>query len=172
MLSAQHTVIGANPSRGNALSNRGRIQGVWVAGAALSVAPATAVADAPPLDKDAVRVRLVDIAWGRSGDKGDKFNVAVIARKPEFMPYIRAALTEEVVMEWFAHEFRGAANPRVERFDVPAMHAINFLLHEALGGGGMATLRVDQLAKGKAQQLLEIPVPIPVALAKGIKLAA
>jgi len=131
-----------------------------------------AVADAPPLDKDAVRVRLVDIAWGRSGDKGDKFNVAVIARKPEFMPYIRAALTEEVVMEWFAHEFRGAANPRVERFDVPAMHAINFLLHEALGGGGMATLRVDQLAKGKAQQLLEIPVPIPVALAKGIKLAA
>jgi hypothetical protein len=52
------------------------------------------------------------------------------------------------------------------------MNAINFLCHEALGGGGMATLRLDQLAKGKAQQLLEITVPIPVALAKGIKLAA
>ena len=52
------------------------------------------------------------------------------------------------------------------------MHALNFLLHEALGGGGMATLRVDQLAKGKAQQLLEISVPFPVSLSKGIKLAA
>ncbi|MGE0666694.1 MAG: acyclic terpene utilization AtuA family protein [Sphingomonadales bacterium] len=131
-----------------------------------------AVEDAPALDKDAVRVRLVDIAWGRSGDKGDKFNVAVIARKPEFLPYIRAALTEDVVQKWFAHEFKGAVNPRVERFDVPGMHAINFLLHEALGGGGMATLRVDQLAKGKAQQLLEIEVPIPAALARGVKLAA
>lgn len=131
-----------------------------------------AVADAPVLDKDAVRVRLVDIAWARSGDKGDKFNVAVIARRPEFLPYIRAALTEDAVKEWFAHEFRGAVNPRVERFEVPGMNALNFLCHEALGGGGMATLRLDQLAKGKAQQLLEIAVPIPVTLSRGMKLAA
>jgi hypothetical protein len=131
-----------------------------------------AAADAPVLGKDAVRVRLVDIAWGRSGDKGDKFNVGIIARRPEFLPYIRAALTEDVVKDWFAHEFRGAVNPRVERFDVPGMNALNFLCHEALGGGGMATLRLDQLAKGKAQQLLEIAVRIPVGLSKGIKLAA
>ena len=130
------------------------------------------VADAPSPGKDAVRVRLVDIAWGRSGDKGDKFNVGIIARRPEFLPWIRAALTEDVVRDWFAHEFRGAANPRVERFEVPGMHALNFLCHEALGGGGMATLRLDQLAKGKAQQLLEIAVRIPVGLSKGIRLAA
>ena len=130
------------------------------------------VADAPSPGKDAVRVRLVDIAWGRSGDKGDKFNVGIIARRPEFLPWIRAALTEDVVRDWFAHEFRGAANPRVERFELPGMHALNFLCHEALGGGGMATLRLDQLAKGKAQQLLEIAVRIPVGLSKGIRLAA
>ena len=130
------------------------------------------VADAPSPGEDAVRVRLVDIAWGRSGDKGDKFNVGIIARRPEFLPWIRAALTEDVVRDWFAHEFRGAANPRVERFEVPGMHALNFLCHEALGGGGMATLRLDQLAKGKAQQLLEIAVRIPVGLSKGIRLAA
>ncbi|MBI1179937.1 MAG: acyclic terpene utilization AtuA family protein [Alphaproteobacteria bacterium] len=130
------------------------------------------VEDAPPLAADAVRVRLVEIAWGRSGDKGDKFNVGIVARRPEFLPYIRAALTEETVRDWFVHEFAGAAHPRVERFDLPGMHAVNFLCHEALGGGGMATLRLDQLAKGKAQQLLEIEVPIPAALAKDIRLAA
>jgi hypothetical protein len=130
------------------------------------------VADAPSPGADAVGVRLVDIAWGRSGDKGDKFNVGIIARRPEYLPYIRAALTEERVRDWFAHEFRGAANPKVERFDLPGMHALNFLCHEALGGGGMATLRLDQLAKGKAQQLLEIEIPLPEALAKDLKLAA
>jgi hypothetical protein len=131
-----------------------------------------AIADAPPAGKDMAQVRLIDVAWARSGDKGDKFNVGVIARRPEFLPYIRAALTEDRVKAWFAHEFAGAANPRVERFDVPGMHALNFLCHEALGGGGMATMRLDQLAKGKAQQLLEIEVAIPASLTKGLKLAA
>lgn len=131
--------------------------------------PGTESAAAGP---DAVTVRLIDLAWGRSGDKGDKFNVGIIARRPEYLPYIRAALTVEAVRDWFAHEFAGAANPRVERFDVPGMHALNFLCHEALGGGGMATMRLDQLAKGKAQQLLEIEIPLPSALAKTLKPAA
>ena len=71
-----------------------------------------------------------------------------------------------MVQDWLAHEFEGAANPHVERFDVPGIHALNFLCHEGLGGGGMASLRLDPLAKGKAQQLLEIPVPIPATLVK------
>lgn len=117
-------------------------------------------------------VPLINLAWGRSGDKGDKFNIGVIARDPAYLPYIRAALSEDVVQSWLAHEFEGALNPRVERFEVPGIHALNFLCHEGLGGGGMASLRLDPLAKGKAQQLLEIPISIPAALAKAKQRAA
>ncbi|MFN3232488.1 MAG: acyclic terpene utilization AtuA family protein [Alphaproteobacteria bacterium] len=113
---------------------------------------------------DMATARLIDLAWGRSGDKGDKFNVGIIARDPDFLPWIRAALSEQVVEDWFAHEFEGASNPRVERFDVPGIHALNFLCHEALGGGGIATMRLDPLGKGKAQQLLEMEIPVPVGL--------
>lgn len=119
-----------------------------------------------PSDDEMIQVRLIDVAWGRSGDKGDKFNVGVIARNPAALPYIRAALTPEAVMDRFAHEFDGASNPHVERFDVPGFHALNFLCHEALGGGGMATMRLDPLAKGKAQQLLEMTVRVPKGLVR------
>lgn len=98
--------------------------------------------------------------------------MGIIARDPAFLPYIRAALSEAAVQDWFAHEFKGAANPRVERFDVPGINALNFLCHEALGGGGIASLRLDPLAKGKAQQLLEMPIAVPAALAKAKELAA
>lgn len=125
-----------------------------------------------PMEEERVDVPLIDLAWGRSGDKGDKFNIGIIARDPAFLPYIRAALTEAVVQEWLSHEFEGATNPRVERFDVPGTHALNFLCHEGLGGGGMASLRLDPLAKGKAQQLLEIQIPLPAALAKAKQFAA
>jgi len=124
------------------------------------------------LPADTKNVRLVDLAWGRSGDKGDKFNVGIIARKPEYYPFIRKTLTEERVMDWFKHEFARdrdeqpgmVANPRVERFEVPGTYALNFLCHEALGGGGVATMRLDQLGKGKAQQLLEIYIEVPIGL--------
>jgi hypothetical protein len=130
------------------------------------------LADDANLPSDTKYVRLVDLAWGRSGDKGDKFNVGIIARKPEYYPYIRRALTEERVMDWFRHEFERdrdanpdiTPNPRVERFEVPGTHALNFLCHEALGGGGVATMRLDQLGKGKAQQLLEMYVEVPNGL--------
>ena len=115
---------------------------------------------------ETVAVPLVRLAWGRSGDKGDSFNIGVIARRPEYLPYIRAALTEESVKSYFAHVFEGARNPRVERFDLPALHSLNFVLHESLGGGGMASLRTDPLGKGMAQQLLDFPVPVPAALAQ------
>lgn len=125
-----------------------------------------------PGDAELAEVPLIDLAWGRSGDKGNKFNIGIIARDASYLPYIREALSEDAVQSWLAHEFEGAANPRVERFDVPGIHALNFLCHEGLGGGGMASLRLDTLAKGKAQQLLEISIPIPAALVKARQAAA
>jgi len=109
-------------------------------------------------------VSLIQLAWGRSGDKGNSCNIGIIARKPEFLPYIRKALTEPAVFEFMNHVFHGAKKPKVERFDLPGINALNFLLLESLGGGQMASLRLDPLAKGMAQQLLEFPTPIPVSL--------
>ena len=110
---------------------------------------------------DAVNVRLVDLAWGRSGDKGDIANIGILARKPEYLPYIRSSLTEERVKDYFAHLCHGA----VERFDLPGSHALNYLLHESLGGGGIASVRIDPQGKGFAQMLLDIEIPVPADLA-------
>jgi hypothetical protein len=119
-----------------------------------------------PMPTGATRtVPLIELAWARSGDKGDAFNIGVIARRPEHLPYIRAQLSEERLLDYFAHEFEGARNPKVTCFEVPGMNALNFLFSEALGGGQFASLRLDPLAKGKAQQLLDFPVVVPVELA-------
>ncbi len=117
-----------------------------------------------PQGVETVEVPLIKVAWARSGDKGDNFNVGVIARSPALLPYIRDALTPATVGKAFAHEFAGEGAPKIERFDLPGIHGLNFLLHEALGGGGGASLRVDMLAKGKAQQLLDQPVRVPARL--------
>jgi hypothetical protein len=122
------------------------------------------VADADPVDSDMIDVPLIQLAWGRSGDKGNSCNIGIMARKPEYLPYIRRAMTEEAVHQFMNHVFDGAKNPRVERFDLPGLHALNFLLHESLGGGQAASLRLDPLAKGMAQQLLEFMIPIPASL--------
>jgi len=111
-----------------------------------------------------VRVPLIELAWARSGDKGDAFNIGVIARRPELLPWIRAALTEAAVREFFAHEFEGAETATVTRYEVPGLNALNFHLTQSLGGGQMATLRLDALAKGKAQQLLDFEVVVPTGL--------
>ncbi len=125
-------------------------------------------AEAPAPEATMVDVPLVTLAWGRSGDKGDAFNVGIIARQADYLPWIRAALTQARVASHFAHEFAAGAAPRVERFEVPGTNALNFLLQGALGGGGVASMRVDMLAKGKAQQLLEIPVSVPRHLAPDV----
>jgi len=116
---------------------------------------------------DSVTVPLVTLAWGRSGDKGDIANIGIIARKAEYLPYIRATLTERRVKEYFAHICEG----RVERFELPGINALNFMLYEALGGGGIASLRIDPQGKGFAQMLLDIPVPVPAGMAKADRLA-
>lgn len=109
-----------------------------------------------------VPVRLVDLAWARSGDKGDDCNIGIIARKPDYLPALRHALTEASVGAWMAH----VADGPVERFDLPGLGALNFVIRRALGGGGMASLRSDPLGKSFAQILLEMPVPTPAALVR------
>jgi hypothetical protein len=121
---------------------------------------------ATPDPGDQVMLPLIKVAWARSGDKGDAFNIGVLARRPEFMPYIRAALTEEAVRTFFAHEFEGAQTPSIQRYEVPGLDALNFHLRQSLGGGQMATLRLDALAKGKGQQLLDMEIPFPGSLAR------
>ncbi len=112
-------------------------------------------------------VKLVELAWARSGDKGDKANVGVIARRKEFYPYIANALSTEAVRERFAHFLcseQSASEPQLERFLLPGSCAINFLLHRVLGGGGVASLRNDAQGKGYSQLVLEMPVQIPRSL--------
>jgi hypothetical protein len=106
---------------------------------------------------DLVEVPLIRVAWGRSGDKGDSSNIGIIARRPEWLPLLREQLTEGRVAQWLAHLVRGS----VMRFDVPGVHAMNFLCTQALDGGGMASLRNDPLGKGMAQVLLAMPVRVP-----------
>jgi hypothetical protein len=118
--------------------------------------------DAAPLPTDSVEVPLVRLAWARSGDKGDTSNIGVIARHPDLLPLLRAQLTEARVAQWLAHLVQG----RVTRHEVPGIGAFNFVCEQALGGGGMASLRNDPLGKGMGQILLALPVRVgPAALA-------
>lgn len=113
-------------------------------------------------------VPLLALALGRSGEKGNLFNVAVIARRPEYLPWIRAALTPTAVADWYGHLFDDPAVRRVECFEVPGVDALNFVVHECLAGGIMGSMRLDAAAKNMAQLLLEFPVPVPPALAAGL----
>jgi Acyclic terpene utilisation family protein AtuA len=109
-----------------------------------------------------VTVPLVNLAWGRSGDKGNKANIGIIARREEFLPYICDALSVEHITELFEHFLVGT----VERFYLPGSHALNFLLHDVLGGGGMASLRNDPQGKGYSQILLDQPISVPKSMAE------
>ena len=102
-------------------------------------------------------VPLIELAYARSGDKGDISNIGVIARRPDWLPLLRAHLTEERVAQWLSHLVQGS----VTRYDLPGIHAMNFVCTQALDGGGMASLRNDPLGKGMAQILLSMPVPAP-----------
>ena len=112
-----------------------------------------------------VVVDLVRLAWARSGDKGHLFNVAVIARKPEYLAYLQAALTPETVAEWYRHLGSDGQPPRVDGYDVPGLHALNFVIHDALSGGINASTQLDPAAKGMAQMLLRFPVAVPSEVA-------
>ena len=104
-----------------------------------------------------MRVRLRDIAHARSGDKGDTANVGVIARRPEFYP----VLVRELTVERVAAHFAGMLTGGVERFELPNLGALNFLLHGALGGGGTVSLKIDAQGKTLSTALLRMEVEVP-----------
>lgn len=137
----------------------GEVRAVRVPGGQTPVPPpdATPAVDAILPRPDWPHVPLLQLAWARSGDKGDHSDIGVIARRPEWLPWLRGQLTPERVKEWLGHLVRG----QVERYDLPGLHAMNFLCTEALDGGGMASLRNDPLGKGMAQILLAMPVAVP-----------
>lgn len=113
---------------------------------------------------DWVDVPLIRLAYGRSGDKGDFSNIGIIARDAAYLPLIAAQLTEAAVAAFLAHNVKG----RVTRYFLPGIGAFNFLCEQALGGGGMASLRNDPLGKGMGQVLLAMPVRVPPALARAL----
>ena len=105
-----------------------------------------------------IEVPLETLAWGRSGDKGDKANIGIIAREAAYLPWIAKVLTTDYVADRFSHFM---TTPAIDRFYMPGLPALNFLLHNALGGGGIASLRNDPQAKAYAQVLLDTPIAIP-----------
>jgi hypothetical protein len=113
-----------------------------------------------PNDIDAkLSVPLIQLAWARSGDKGDHSNIGVISRNAEYLPYILAALTNENVAKFMKHTLCPEKG-KVNSWLLPGINAINFLLEHSLGGGGVASLRIDPQGKAFAQQLLEFPIPV------------
>lgn len=114
----------------------------------------------PSLQEGSNDVRLESLAYTRSGDKGNTANIAVIARHPAFLPYIREALTEEAVATYFEHLFenKSMAQRNVRRYDCAGIHAINFVLTDVLGGGGVASLRTDPQGKALGQMLLDFEI--------------
>jgi len=105
---------------------------------------------------------LIRLAWARSGDKGDLSNVGVIARRAEWLPLLWQRVTPERVKAWLGH----LVNGEVERFHLPGIQAMNFVLHQALDGGGPSSRRLDPLGKGMAQLLLDMPIEVPQAIAR------
>ncbi len=122
--------------------------------------PTPDTVDAAPFTGPTVEVPLMRLALSRSGDKGDSANIAIIARQPAYEAIIRREVTVERVAEHFRHLVSG----RVRRFEAPGLHAFNFLLEEALGGGGMASLRIDPQGKAYGQMALEMMVRAPAEM--------
>jgi hypothetical protein len=122
------------------------------------------VDDGPLPAGPTIELPLSRLAYARSGDKGNSSNIAIIARRPEYLPLIRRHVTPERLVEHMRHLVDGPA----ERFEVPGFHAVNFLIQNALGGGGMASLRIDPQGKAYGQMALEMTIPVPESLAEGL----
>ncbi|HLR25113.1 MAG TPA: hypothetical protein VK112_04540 [Fodinibius sp.] len=114
------------------------------------------------------KVKLIDIAHGRSGDKGDGSNVGVIARHPDVYPFLKDNLTAEKVKEYMKHICKG----EVERYELPNIGALNFVLHESLGGGGTVSLKLDAQGKTHASLLLRMDIDVPDELLVKVKESA
>jgi hypothetical protein len=102
------------------------------------------------------KIQLIEIAHARSGDKGDTANVGLIALEPKYYPLLVKYVTAEKVKE----HFRGICNGKVERFELPNLGALNFLLHQSLGGGGTLSLKTDAQGKTYAAALLKMSIEV------------
>ncbi|MET0210726.1 MAG: acyclic terpene utilization AtuA family protein [Burkholderiaceae bacterium] len=127
---------------------------------ASGVGPGSGVSFAGPTQT----VPLLRIAHGRSGDKGDMANIGVIARSRAAYDFLSASLDADTVARYFAHVTTG----RVLRYELPGFMALNFTLDNALGGGGVASLRYDPQGKAFAQMLLDLPMEVPTALLESL----
>ncbi len=105
-------------------------------------------------------VKLLNIAHGRSGDKGNGSNVGIIARHPDIYPFLKEKLTAEAVKEHMKYVCKG----EVERYELPNIGALNFILNESLGGGGTVSLKLDAQGKTHASQVLRMDIDVPEEL--------
>jgi hypothetical protein len=104
-----------------------------------------------------MQIQLIKLAHARSGDKGDTANVGLIALRDEFYSLLVCKVTAARVKE----HFKGICNGEVERFELPNLGALNFLLHESLGGGGTLSLMTDAQGKTFSTALLRMEIEIP-----------
>ena len=111
------------------------------------------------------KIQLVDLAHSRSGDKGDMANVGLIAYEPEHYELLCEAVTAEKVKAHFGDRVRG----RVDRYELPNLRALNFLLHEALDGGGTVSLMNDAQGKVFSTALLRMEIEVPDELADAVR---
>ncbi|MEM8800337.1 MAG: terpene utilization protein AtuA, partial [Pseudomonadota bacterium] len=136
--------------------------------------PATMVPEAVgEVMEELISVPLVDLAFTRSGDKGDKGNVGIYPRDPRFLPFIWASLDETSIAKAFAHvlDDTSGVQTQIERFYLPGLPAMNILMRAALGGGGTGSLRTDPQGKGYSQIALAMPVQVPKALISAARAA-
>ena len=103
-----------------------------------------------------MKIPLSEIAHARSGDKGDMANIGVIAYQPQHYPVLVREVTAERVKSYFGNFVKG----QVERFELPNLGALNFLLHESLGGGGTLSLRIDAQGKTMSAALLRMEIEV------------
>lgn len=118
------------------------------------------------MSADKVQVRLLDIAHTRSGDKGDMANCGVIALRPEWYQVLVRELTTERVAVHYGSLISGT----VERFELPNLNALNFLLHGALDGGGTLSLKTDAQGKVVSTAMLRLVLTVPAAEARALDL--
>jgi len=131
-----------------------------VSGAGRPLAPPPEPIDLPERGGAGARVRLRRIAYARSGDKGDHANIGVAARSPHAFAFLRGALDAERVRRYFGDLCGGP----VERYELPGLRALNFVLRHALGGGGTLSLRPDHQGKTLAQALLSLELDVPASV--------
>ncbi|MDD5541838.1 MAG: hypothetical protein PHX83_01535 [Acidobacteriia bacterium] len=109
-----------------------------------------------------MKIQLLQLAHARSGDKGDTANIGLIALKEEYYP----TLVREVTTARVKKHFRGICKGKVERYEIPNLHALNFLLHESLGGGGTVSLKTDAQGKTYSTAMLRMMIDVPPSLLK------